>query len=189
MARTDQVTFVHPSTSSHPPVGATEVSNRPQPIMHSSTSYLLSSSPPRHTNADNYSVTNSNPPTQATQAPTPTETTHQVQSQNLSFVHRSQGPNFGNSGQEPGNLSACSLPIASSDSIYGSTQGPRADVPGRPDAITNQEPTQSVLASLSDATSIYNLPTSTLERMVGEVIREEGFLQMVNLSELDTTEE
>jgi len=178
MTMTDQLTFVHPSTSSYQlPADAT---NRLQPVIHSSTPYILSSSPPKHINADNRSIINSNPPTQTT--PTPTEITYLVQSQIQSDVPRNYHQE-NSTGPEPINLPASSLPTPSSDSTCGSTQRPRTDT--RLDTIVHHEPAQSVLASLSDAASIYNLPTSTLERVVGEVIREEGFLQLVSFPELN----
>jgi len=186
MTMTDRLAFVQPSTSSHqlPPVGPADAINRLQPIIHSSTPYILSSSPPRHTNVDNHTIINGYPQTQTTHAPTPTETTCGLQSQIQSVVPRNH--HQGNrTGPEPTNLPASSLPTPSSDSTSscGSIQRPRT---GRLDTIVHHEPAQSVLASLSDAASIYNLPTSTLERVVGEVIREEGFLQLVSFSELNT---
>ena len=163
MARAEQFTSVHPLC-----VGPTEVTSKLQPPTQPSTSYLLSSSP-KHLMADNHSTISSNPPTQVH---APTETTHQVESQS---VIRGR--------EEPTNLPASSLPI-SSDSFYGATQRSGADVLGRPDAVAHRDP--ALLATLSDVGSIYNMPTSTLERVVGEIIREEGFPRLVCPFEHDT---
>lgn len=174
LTRAEQSTSVHP-------LSVTEVTNRLQPPTQPSTSYLLPSSPPKNTIPDIHSLTNSNPPTQV-HAPTPTEVTHG--SQPVVRGNQHQESTFGNYiGQEPTNLPASSLPI-SSDSFYGPTQIPRADVPGRLDGVAHRDP--ALLATLSDVASIYNMPTSTLERVVGEVIREEGFHRLVCL--LDMTQ-
>ena len=160
VTRTDQnPRVVYPSASSQRLPGPPEVANRLQPIMDTSSLYALSSSPPRH----------------------------QVQSQINSALPRSQHQGNG-TGPEATNLPPSSLPISSAGSFCGSTQRPGADAVGKPDATVHQDPIQSILASLSDdATSIYDLPTSTLERIVGEVIREEGFLQLVSHPELESS--
>jgi hypothetical protein len=56
--------------------------------------------------------------------------------------------------------------------------------------VGHQEDRQSFLASLSESTSIYALSNTALEQMIGEIIREDGFVQLVSVQNvpLDTPE-
>jgi hypothetical protein len=42
-----------------------------------------------------------------------------------------------------------------------------------------QQTANAILASITETASVYDLPASTLERLVGDIIREDGFVQLV----------
>jgi hypothetical protein len=44
---------------------------------------------------------------------------------------------------------------------------------------STQETTNAILASITETASVYDLPASSLERLVGDIIREDGFVQLV----------
>ena len=188
-------TFACPPPSSHHSISATtpgSSADGPQQISHTSTPYALSSSPLGHIRADHYSSTSmlpssGSPPHAAQSIPRmhmQSENFHKLPLQNQSFLptgrcQESQvnpGTNIV-SHTDLANLSA-SLP-ASSFSASSSDLTQRHE---GADANTRKESSHSVLASLVDSTSIYELPTSTLERVVGEVIREDGFISLVSSS-------
>lgn len=177
-------TFVYPPPSSHPYMSIlTPCADEPQQMSHTSTPYVLSSSPLRHIHAENHNtmLLSSGGPLHAAQSiPRISENTHQLPQQNQFLPTGRQESQFNPVGiniagrANQANLSA-SLPASSfSASSTGLTQR-HEGADGHP----QKEGTQSVLASLID-TSIYELPTSTLERVVGEVIREDGFISLVS---------
>ncbi|KAK7047606.1 hypothetical protein VNI00_006374 [Paramarasmius palmivorus] len=80
----------------------------------------------------------------------------------------------------PSQTTACApvLPIPSSSL-------PSSSLPESSSNSTSQCSTDPILASLRDATKLYDLPPSKLEAVVAQVIREEGFVQLMeNLSKM-----
>ena len=190
-------TFACPPPPSHHSISATPGSSAdgPRHMSHTSTPYALSSSPLGHIRADHSStsmLSSSGSPPRAAQSiprkPMQSENFYHLPLQNQSSLHTGRrqesqvnpvGTNIA-SHTDLANLSA-SLP-ASSFSASSSDLTQRHE---GTDANTRKESSHSILASLVDSTSIYELPTSTLERVVGEVIREDGFITLVN-SPLDS---
>ena len=44
---------------------------------------------------------------------------------------------------------------------------------------STQQSANAILASITETASVYDLPVSSLERLVGEIVREDGFVQLV----------
>lgn len=73
-----------------------------------------------------------------------------------------------------------SLPMASLEQSPGSSssgQPPNTAQSLKED--NTQQTANAILASVTETASIYDLPASSLERLVGDIIREDGFVQLV----------
>jgi len=150
--------------------------------LHSSTAYTLSSplDSARDSHGAMLSVSSSQIPSASARslAPIVAEPASQAHSQTHSLV-----PSF-----DQGILSSCaakdfaqtlasSLPPSSCSAAPTQNPTEPGDKPNQP--ATTQNDMHPILVSLMESTSIYNLPTPTLERIVGEVIREDGFIHLV----------
>ena len=71
-----------------------------------------------------------------------------------------------------------SLPMASSEQSSGSSGQPPNTAQSVKENNT-QQTANAILASVTETASVYDLPVSSLERLVGEIIREDGFVQLV----------
>jgi hypothetical protein len=71
-----------------------------------------------------------------------------------------------------------SLPMASSEQSSGSSGQPPNTAQSVKENNT-QQTANAILASITETASVYDLPVSSLERLVGEIIREDGFVQLV----------
>jgi len=183
--RTRNPTFVHPSSTQPQRVLAPAASRAPatdHTRLHSSTAYTLSSplDSARDSHGAMLSVSSSQIPSASARslAPIVAEPASQAHSQTHSLV-----PSF-----DQGILSSCaakdfaqtlasSLPPSSCSAAPTQNPTEPGDKPNQP--ATTQNDMHPILVSLMESTSIYNLPTPTLERIVGEVIREDGFIHLV----------
>lgn len=83
----------------------------------------------------------------------------------------------------PATLISCpssSLPMASLEQSSGSSssgQPPNTAQSLKED--NTQQTANAILASITETASVYDLPASSLERLVGDIIREDGFVQLV----------
>lgn len=78
------------------------------------------------------------------------------------------------------NLPASSLPNSSFPS--SSNSGILSSLPVRQgNSSEPTRPSQPILTALEELTSVYNLPNSELERILSEILHEEGFVQLVRV--------
>ena len=71
-----------------------------------------------------------------------------------------------------------SLPVTSSEQSSDSSGQP----PNTAQSLkrnSTQQSANAILASITETASVYDLPVSSLERLVGDIIREDGFIQLV----------
>ncbi|PPQ98795.1 hypothetical protein CVT24_003353 [Panaeolus cyanescens] len=91
------------------------------------------------------------------------------QSTNTSYSAVPQRPVTGALLTSPAILPSSSLPSAST-----------SDFDSRPPSLSMPAPIkQSIVSALSGHSSVYNLPPSALESIVAEIIREDGFLELI----------
>jgi len=185
--RTRNPTFVHPSSTQSQRVLAPAISRAPaaDPTrLHSSAAYTLSSplDSARDSHGAMLSVSSSQIPSASARslAPIVAEPAPQAHSQTHSLVPSFDQGMVSNCAtkdfaQTPVPNLASSLPPSSCSA--DPTQNPTE--PGAHSTNTRKDDIHPILVSLTESTSIYNLPTPTLERIVGEVIREDGFIHLV----------
>ena len=73
-----------------------------------------------------------------------------------------------------------SLPMASLEQSAGSSSS--GQPPNTAQSLkenNTQQTANAILASITETASVYDLPASSLERLVGDIIREDGFIQLV----------
>ena len=154
---------------------------------HSSSAFALSSSPLNHQPpSDPYSSLGLN----ITSSPSLTPTSAPADpirangpDQTLPQVPQSTQIHFPNTHNTPPTLityPSSSLPMASLEQSSGSSSSgqPLNTTQSLKDDNT-QQTVNAILASITDTASVYDLPASSLERLVGDIIREDGFVQLV----------
>ena len=73
-----------------------------------------------------------------------------------------------------------SLPMASLEqSSASSSSGQPPNTAQSLKEDNTQQTANAILASITETASVYDLPASSLERLVGDIIREDGFVQLV----------
>ena len=182
-------------TTSFRQIGAVQINHLPPPpiALPDAASFALSSSPIRQPLVERHQTLYSddlNPPPirgsqyvppEAAQAPIPIQqpleqshhSTYSTLRENRARDHAA-GPVTITANLPPSSLPNSSLSSSSTDS----SQRP-GDVAANLDATPRGRNAHPILTSLLESTSIYNLSASALEILVGEVIREDGFLQLV----------
>lgn len=89
--------------------------------------------------------------------------------------------NSHNASPTPISCLSSSLPLSSSErSSDSSGQPPNTAQSVKGNNI--QQTADAILATITETASIYDLPASSLERLVGDIIREDGFIQLVYIS-------
>lgn len=154
------------TASAHQPPSAFALSSSPlnhQPLsdLHSSLGLNIASSP-------------NSSPTFAPVDPIRAGTFHQLQSQ-AAQIHF---PSTHNASATAISYLSSSLPVASSEQSSGSSAQP----PNTAHSLkgnNTQQSANAILASATEVASVYDLPVSSLERLVGDIIREDGFVQLV----------
>lgn len=150
----------------------------------SASAFALSSSPLNHQPSSDpqsslgLNITSSPnlTPTSAPADPIPDQTLPQVPQSAQSHL-----PNTHNTPATLINYPSSSLPMASleqSSGSSGSGQPPNTAQSLKEDNNT-QQTANAILESITETASVYDLPASTLERLVGDIIREDGFVQLV----------
>jgi hypothetical protein len=89
-----------------------------------------------------------------------------------------QSAQIHNASAIPINYPSSSLPMASSEQSSSSSGQP----PNTAQSLkgnSTQQTANAIHASITETASVYDLPVSTLERLVGDIIREDGFVQLV----------
>lgn len=79
------------------------------------------------------------------------------------------------------NLPSSSIPSLPSSINSGNILGPRAASNSDIEPVSHEETRRGFLASMGETASIYALSNTALEQMIGEVIREDGFVQLVSV--------
>lgn len=181
--RTRNPTFVHPS-STQPQQVFTPAAPATDPArLYSSTAYTLSSplDSARDSHGAMLSVSSGQIPSASARslAPIIAEPASQAHSQ-IPILDQGTVSNYATKDFAQTSVPnfASSLPPSScsAEPTENSTEpGAKLNHP----ATTQRDDVHPILVSLTESTSIYNLPTPTLERIVGEVIREDGFIHLV----------
>ena len=177
---------------SYPAVPAMNVNNSGQTKFiasthQSSSAFALSSSPLNHqppsdTNLSLGLNTTSSPSLTPTSAPADPLRANRPD-QTLPQAPHSAQTHVPNTHNTPANLisyPSSSLPMASLEQSSGSSssgQPPNTAQSLKED--NTQQTANAILASITETASIYDLPASSLERLVGDIIREDGFVQLV----------
>ena len=91
---------------------------------------------------------------------------------------QSHFPNTHNTSATLINYPSSSLPMASSEQSSGSSGHPPNTAQSSKENNT-QQTANAILATITETASVYDLPVSSLEQLVGEIIREDGFVQLV----------
>lgn len=87
-------------------------------------------------------------------------------------------PDAHNTSAIPSSCLNSSLPVASLEQSSSSSGQP----PNTAQSIqgsNTQQTANAIHASITEVASVYDLPVSSLERLVGDIIREDGFVQLV----------
>ena len=72
-----------------------------------------------------------------------------------------------------------SLPMASLERSSSSSSGQPPNTAQSLKEDNTQQTANAILASITETACVYDLPASSLERLVGDIIREDGFVQLV----------
>ena len=158
-------------------------------IHQSPVAFALSSSPLNHQpSSDPHSslglnITSSSnlTPTSAPADPTrenrPDQTLAQApQAPQCAQIHL---PNTHNTSATLINYPSSSLPMASSEQSSGSSSSGQPPNTAQSLNENTQQTANAIHASITETASVYDLPASSLERLVGDIIREDGFVQLV----------
>ena len=89
-------------------------------------------------------------------------------------------PNIHNTSATLISYPSSSLPMATSEQSSGSSSS--GQPPNTAQSLkenNTQQTANAILASITETASVYDLPASSLERLVGDIIREDGFVQLV----------
>ena len=84
----------------------------------------------------------------------------------------------------PTNLPSSSIPSLPSSINSGNFLEPRAVWNPDIEPVGNEETRHGFLASMGETASIYAMSNTALEQMIGEVIREDGFVQLVSVGDV-----
>jgi hypothetical protein len=90
--------------------------------------------------------------------------------------------NTNNTSATPTSYLSSSLPMASSEQSSSSSGQPPDTAQSLKGNNNAQQSANAILASITETASVYDLPVSSLERLVGDIIREDGFVQLVYIS-------
>ena len=69
--------------------------------------------------------------------------------------------------------------MASSEQSSGSSSSGQPPNTAQSLNENTQQTANAIHASITETASVYDLPASSLERLVGDIIREDGFVQLV----------
>ncbi|KAF8813848.1 hypothetical protein BYT27DRAFT_7230797 [Phlegmacium glaucopus] len=167
------------TASAHQPPGAFALSSSPlnhQPLsdLHSSLGLNIAASSPNL--SPNFAPVNPIRVGRFDQLPPQVPQTAQI-----------HFPNTHNTSATPISYPSSSLPVASSEQSSGSSEQP----PNTAQSLkgnNTQQTANAIMTSVTEVASIYDLPVSSLEQLVGEIIREDGFVQLLEtLSKMWTT--
>ncbi|KAJ7940214.1 hypothetical protein B0H13DRAFT_2395509 [Mycena leptocephala] len=79
----------------------------------------------------------------------------------------------------PSSLPDSSPPSSSADSVMMPPPPPPAQVTNTPASASASLSAETLSAALREATGLYDLPHAALERLVGDVVREDGFVRLL----------
>jgi hypothetical protein len=82
------------------------------------------------------------------------------------------------------NLPSSSIPSLPSSINSGNILEPRAVSNSDIEPVSHEETRHSFHASMGETASIYALSNTALEQMIGEVVREDGFVQLVSVHDV-----
>ena len=169
---------------SHPAVPAMHLNSGQTKFIasadHSSSAFALSSSPLNHQPpSDPHSSLGPNITSSPNLTPTsaPVDPIRAPQAPQSAQIHL---PNTVSTSATLISYPSSSLPMASLEQSSGSSgSGQPPNTAQSLNENNTQQTANAILASITETASVYDLPASSLERLVGDIIREDGFVQLV----------